>query len=395
MSSVPCQSLQHMMRVAILWFVGSLSACGAFAIAQDLPATKDPAVFNDDQVGAVLAHGPWPPVWQRDPSNRVSGQTSAIDLGRQLFFDARLSPSGRVSCSSCHRPERAWSDGRPLGIGLRPSRRNTPSLYDVRLNRWFGWGGGGDSLWGQTLRPLLDADEMGSNAGHVKQYFASNAELASAYRAAFGREASSVSDDDALVDAAKALAAYQETIVSGRTAFDAFRDALQAGDRAAALRYPVAAQRGLAVFIGSGGCSTCHAGPNFTDGSFREVAGTCAAKVSKTAGADGDVGRPVDAARLLASPYNLAGAFNDDPLRTVPWRAEDLAGVSTSAASFRVPSLRNVTRTGPYLHDGSCASLTDAVRSHTSSAAALAEQDVNDLASFLETLSEVRPLADR
>ena len=145
----------------------------------------------------------------------------------------------------------------------------------MRLNRWFGWGGGGDSLWGQTLRPLLDADEMGSSAAHVKEHITSNADLARAYRAAFGREASSVGAEAALVDAAKALAAYQETIVSGRTAFDAFRDALQVGDRAAAHRYPVAALRGLAVFTGSGGCSTCHAGPAFTDGSFREIAGTC------------------------------------------------------------------------------------------------------------------------
>jgi cytochrome c peroxidase len=300
-----------MMRVAILWFVGGLTACAAVAAAQDPPTTL--GAFSDDQVRAILAHGPWPPAWQRDPSNRVSGQMPAVDLGRQLFFDARLSPSGRISCSSCHRPERSWSDGRPLGIGLRPSRRNTPSLYDVRLNRWFGWGGGGDSLWGQTLRPLLDADEMGSSAAHVKQYLTSNAELASAYRAAFGREASSVGAEDALVDAAKALAAYQETIVSGRTAFDAFRDALQAGDRAAAQQYPVAALRGLAVFTGSGGCSTCHAGPAFTDGSFREIARTCIDRAGNTAGEQGDAGRHADAARLLASPYNLAGPFNDDP----------------------------------------------------------------------------------
>jgi cytochrome c peroxidase len=325
----------------------------------------------------------------------VSGQTSAIDLGRQLFFDARLSPSGRISCSSCHRPERSWSDGRPLGVGLRTSRRNTPSLYDVRLNRWFGWGGGGDSLWGQSLRPMLDADEMGSSAAHVKQYFASSADLAGAYQAAFGREAASVSEEDALVDAAKALAAYQETIVSGRTAFDVFRDALQSGDRVAAQRYPVAAMRGLAVFVGSGGCSTCHAGPTFTDGSFRETAGICAKHSGNTAGEQGDAGRPTDASRLISSPYNLAGPFNDDPTRSVPWQAKDLPGASTSPASFRVPSLRNVARTGPYLHDGSCASLIDAVRSHASSAAALADQDVNDLASFLETLTEVRPRADR
>lgn len=375
------------MRVAILWFVGSLSICGAIAAAQD-PPTKGLDAFSGDQVSAILAHGPWPPVWQRDPSNRVSGQTTAVDLGRQLFFDARLSPSGRISCSSCHRPERSWSDGRPLGMGLRPSQRNTPSLYDVRLNRWFGWGGAGDSLWGQTLRPLLDADEMGSSAAHVKEHITSNADLAHAYRAAFGREAASVGAEAALVDAAKALAAYQETIVSGRTAFDAFRDALQVGDRAAAQRYPVAALRGLAVFTGSGGCSTCHAGPAFTDGSLREIAGTCADRAGNTAGEQGDAGRRADAARLLASPYNLAGRFNDEPRHTVHWPAEDLARASTGPVSFRVPSLRNVARTGPYLHDGSCASLIDAVRSHATGASPLADQDVNDLASFLETLAD-------
>jgi cytochrome c peroxidase len=375
------------MRVAILWFVGSLSVCGTIAAAQD-PPTKGLGAFSNDQVSAILAHGPWPPVWQRDPSNRVSGQTPAVDLGRQLFFDARLSPSGRVSCSSCHRPERSWSDGRPLGMGLRPSRRNTPSLYDVRLNRWFGWGGAGDSLWGQTLRPLLDADEMGSSAAHVKEHITSSADLAHTYRAAFGREAASVGAEAALVDAAKALAAYQETIVSGRTAFDAFRDALQVGDRAAAQRYPVAALRGLAVFTGNGGCSTCHAGPAFTDGSLREIAGTCADRAGNTAGEQGDAGRRADAARLLASPYNLAGRFNDDPRRAVHWPAEDLARASTGPVGFRVPSLRNVARTGPYLHDGSCASLTDAVRSHATGASPLADQDVNDLASFLETLAD-------
>jgi cytochrome c peroxidase len=242
---------------------------------------------------------------------------------------------------------------------------------------------------------MLDPDEMGSSAAHVKQYFTSNAELASAYRAAFGREASSVGAEVALVDAAKALAAYQETIVSGRTTFDAFRDALQVGDRAAAQRYPVAALRGLAVFVGSGGCGTCHAGPAFTDGSFREIAGSCADRAGNTTGEQGDAGRHADAARLLASPYNLAGRFNDDPRRIVPWQAKDLAAASTSAVSFRVPSLRNVARTGPYLHDGSCASLIDAARSHTTSVSLLADQDVNDLASFLETLTEIRPLADR
>ena len=314
-----------MMRVAILWFVGGLSACAAIAAAQDPPTTGLDA-FSDAQIGAMLAHGPWPPAWQRDPSNRVSGERPAVDLGRQLFFDARLSPSGRISCSSCHRPERSWSDGRPLGIGLRPSRRNTPSLYDVRLNRWFGWAGGGDSLWGQTLRPLLDADEMGSSAAHVKAVhhlqrrprqrlpgrIRSRGIQRRRRRCAGGRRQS-----------ARRL---PETIVSGRTAFDAFRDALQAGDRAAAQRYPVAALRGLAVFTGSGGCSTCHAGPAFTDGSFREIAGTCADRAGadragNTAGEQGDAGR-----RCGRGPAARQSLQSGRPLQRRPPAYRPLAG---------------------------------------------------------------------
>src|SRR5262249_31120974 len=173
------------------------------------------------------------------------------------------SPSGRFSCSNCHRPERGWTDGRPRGIGLQPGWRNTPSLFNVRLNRWFGWSGAGDSLWAQSLRPILDANEMGSSAEHVRTHIASDEELARAYQIAFGRPIGDTEPEAALADAAKALAAYQETIVSGRTAFDAFRDALSTGDTSAAAQYPLPALRGLTIFIGKGGCSSCHAGPSF------------------------------------------------------------------------------------------------------------------------------------
>lgn len=310
---------------------GLLAGVGAMVAAQPLPRDG----LDDDRISRILSHGPWPQPWLPDRSSPVAGRPAAIDFGRRLFFDARMSPSGRISCSSCHRPELAWSDGRPLGIGLKPGTRNTPGLLDVRDRRRLGWTGAGATLWLQSLRPLLDATEMGSSAQHVKSHIESQPELAAAYAELFGRAIAGTDAETASTDAAKALAAYQETIVSGRTAFDDFRNALVASDRSAAASYPPAALRGLAVFIGAGGCRTCHAGPGFTDDSVRDVG---------------------------------------------------------LGLRMRVPTLRNVARTAPYMHDGAQATLADAIGAHAefpgNSGRALTNHEVADLAAFLGTLSQ-------
>ena len=159
------------------------------------------------------------------------------------------------------------TDGRARALGAEAGARNTPSLLNVRLQHWFGWDGANDSLWSQSIRPMLDVREMRSDAAHVAQALRDDETLKRLYALAFGH-APPADDETALVDAGKALAAYQETLTSDRTPFDAFRDALTHGDRAAAERYPVAAQRGLRLFIGRGQCIACHAGPNFSDGEF-------------------------------------------------------------------------------------------------------------------------------
>jgi cytochrome c peroxidase len=121
--------------------------------------------FTGAERNAVLSHGPWPPAFVADRSNRVSGNPAAIDLGERLFFDRRLSANGEVSCARCHVPERDWTDGEARALGLARVDRNTPSIVNVRLQRWFGWDGANDSLWAQSIRPLLDAREMGLPAG--------------------------------------------------------------------------------------------------------------------------------------------------------------------------------------------------------------------------------------
>ena len=179
--------------------------------------------FSPAETRRILSHGPWPPPANPDASNRVSGEPDAIALGEALFFDAGLSRDGTVSCATCHVPERGWSDGRRTAVGLAPMDRNTPGLLNGRLNRWFGWDGASDSLWHSAIRPLLDEREMGASPKHVADHLTADAALACRYRRAFGALAD---DDTKMVNAAKAIAAFQETLTSARTPFDEFRDAL-------------------------------------------------------------------------------------------------------------------------------------------------------------------------
>src|SRR3954468_24911022 len=123
--------------------------------------------ISDEEKAKILAHGPWPPSPRRDASNRVSGKREAIALGERLFFEPRLSGTGSVLCASCHVPYRDFQDARQRGFGLQDVDRNTPSVLNVRFNRWFGWDGANDSLWAQSIRPLLDPREMRASAAHV------------------------------------------------------------------------------------------------------------------------------------------------------------------------------------------------------------------------------------
>ena len=243
--------------------VGALALIAGLGLA--LPTDLPP--LRPDELASIGSLGPWPPPAARDPSNRVSGRAEAAALGEALFHTTRLSTVGGLRCASCHAPWRRFTDGRARALGAEDGARNTPSLLNVRLQHWFGWDGGNDSLWSQSIRPMLDAREMRADAAHVARALRDDETLKRLYALAFG-QAPPADDETALVDAGKALAAYQETLASERTPFDVFRDALVRGDGAAAERYPVAAQRGLRLFVGRGQCIACHAGPNFSDGEF-------------------------------------------------------------------------------------------------------------------------------
>src|SRR5437879_5269361 len=118
------------------------AACALLAGAS--PAQQDSAaapVFTDGEIRIILSHGPWPAPAQADPSNRVSGKPDAIEFGTRLFFDQRLSASGTLSCSSCHVPERNWTDNLTRGVGMSEVDRKTPTLAHRLAGHAHGCGG--------------------------------------------------------------------------------------------------------------------------------------------------------------------------------------------------------------------------------------------------------------
>ena len=378
---------------ALLWL--------AVASTPSAATTGDLLDFSDVELRRIAQHGPWPPPPARDAGNALSGREAAVKLGRLLFFDARLSPDGRFSCASCHLPQHAFADGRARSLGRELLDRNAPSLWNAVHERWYGWDGAADSLWSQAIRPLLDPRELASSAEHVARDVAGDRELICHWRRAIG-PVPGANAQATLVDAAKAIGAFVATLVSGRTPFDAFRDAMLRGDRREAARYALAAQRGLRLFIGRAKCSTCHVGAMFSNGEFGDIGLPFFARPGVV-----DSGRHAGIAALHGSPYNLLSRWSDDAGGDAALKTRHVAPLQRNFGEFKVPSLRNVADTAPYMHDGQLATL-DAVIAHYSELnldrlhadgeqllvpLGLSAQERADLKAFLQTLSD--PLAKR
>ncbi|MEM7189005.1 MAG: cytochrome c peroxidase [Pseudomonadota bacterium] len=387
--------MNRLSRLAIRGAVSCLAIVNLTqsAFSQD---SADRLLLSDVEVEKIISHGPWPPAQRNDPSNGVSGDPSAIELGKKLFFDTRLSSNGKIACGSCHDPKLGWTDGLARAGGLERLDRNTQSLFNASGNRWFGWDGRNDSLWAHSIGPILDKREMGATPDAVAALLRRDPAFSELYTAAFGSSPDGREPLDLVVDAAKAMAAFQETITSGRTAFDNFRDALRRGDFEAAGTFPASAQRGAALFVGRGKCNFCHLGPRFTNDEFDDVG-----IPYFTGPGQVDRGRFGGIKKLRASAFNQLGRYNDAPDRASGWATEQVAQNHRTFGQFKVPSLRQLTHTAPYMHNGLLASLEDVVahysnisldRIHADGALILeplhlTEQESSDLLEFLKSLS--------
>jgi len=245
---------------------------------------------------------PFPPLQGEAPT------PERVELGRLLFFDPVLSEDARFACASCHRPERAWSDGLPTarGRGGRSLARNTPSLYNVAFKQRLMWDRRAGSLEEQARIPILAADEMGADPGRLVARLAA----IPAYRERFARAFPADTAPISLANVTRALAAFERTLISRRSRYDRFA----AGEREA---LTPAERRGLALFRSlNTRCFECHRLPSF------------------------------DAPLALG-----VGVPSTDP---------GVAGVTGEPAErglFGVPTLRNAAATAPYMHDGSLATL--------------------------------------
>jgi cytochrome c peroxidase len=373
-------------RIAFAAVGAACIALSSWVCSAEESVTARPS-FSEGEIKTILSHGPWPAPLAHDPTNRVSGKPDAIELGTLLFFDQRLSGSGTRACASCHVPERNWTDNLRRAVGMAELDRNTPTLMNVRGQRWYGWDGAADSLWSQSLRPIVDARELAATPRHVAALVRDDEQLSCRYQKVFGAPPSPTDDEAVFVNVGKVLASFQETLLSGRTPFDQFRDGLARGESPGSLSYSTPAQRGLQIFIGKGGCTSCHSGPNFTNGEFFNTGLSRFEPLRKP-----DPGRYAGITQLRESRFNLLGPYNDDATGASAAQTRQVAMERVSSGAFKVPTLRNLMLTAPYGHGGDVETIAEVVRLHANdgqhaAAPNLTPREQTDLVVFLESLS--------
>lgn len=278
------------------------------------------------------------------PGNPHADVPAVAELGRLLFDDPGLSETGSFSCATCHQPERRFTDGERVHTMLGVGKRNVPSIETSTWQTWFFWDGRADSAWAQAIQPVLDPLEMGNTPAGVRERI-STAWLAP-FEANFGPIAA-MDDEQVLANVGKAIEAHERTILPRENPFDHFVDAGFTGD---ALN--IAEQRGLVLFVEKG-CTNCHNGPLLTDHSFHNIG------VPPIDARDLDRGRAAGAELVLAGTFNCrsrhSSAKTCDELRFLDPEFEDAVG------AFKTPSLRGVSATAPYFHNGSVNTLDQVI----------------------------------
>lgn len=345
------------------WAAGRLGASLTLAVLSGCSdATPARALTDSDATSArALTDSPVPagypdePLAARAPADSPLTEARA-ELGRRLFYDARLSRTGTVACASCHRPEHAFSDSTALSLGVEGhvGTRNAPVLINRAWASSFFWDGRASTLEQVVSQPIENPLEMNFPLADAITFIAGEVSYVSEFRAAFD------GGQPSLETLQQALASFIRTLVSGNSPYD---QELR-GDTEG---LPKAAQRGEALFFSKAGCFRCHpAGPlsnggYFNNGSYVE---------------GGDPGR------------------------------QALTGLAGDRGKFKVPTLRNVAASAPYMHDGSLPTLRDVIEQYDRGGRgdrttdplieplSLSESDKGDLEAFLVSLTDDDFLSD-
>ena len=251
------------------------------------------------------------------PPHRDGFTPQQIDLGRYLFFDPVLSGDGSLSCASCHDPARGLSDGRPRSIGFHgaDAGRAAPTLWNVAFLKRFFWDARADSLEAQATGPLYSQKEMGNTPARLLASLNGNANYRQLFDDAFADGHGEITEKEVVT----ALAAFQTSLISLNSRYDRYVH----GYDAALSEHEIEGLNVFRSFVAR--CSECHTPPLFTNEQIAVI------------GMPEAPGRPFDigAEKTFGSPKLKGG--------------------------FKVPTLRNITRTAPYSHDGAFTNLRDAV----------------------------------
>jgi cytochrome c peroxidase len=339
---------------AILGLVLAVLAGGGPAGAAEDWSKKELKALRSLWIGSL-------PKLPPDPTNPVADDPRAAAFGHHLFFDTRLSANGNVACVTCHNPTLAFTDGRKTSRGIGVTARNAPTLIGAAYNSWFFWDGRKDSQWSQALGPLENPLEQGSTRGKVVAVVRGDPGYRRRYEALFGKLPAKDDKEGvtrAFANIGRVIAAYERKLVPAPAKFDRYVAAvLQKRTPKPADTLTLDEAAGLRAFISEyqGRCMTCHSGPLFTDHKFHNIG--FQDRTATGAAKEGEEGRLSGVRKALADAFNCAGLYSD--LTNGPGAtacAKKLADAPRSGkgvlGAFKTPTLRNVTRTAPYMHTG-------------------------------------------
>jgi cytochrome c peroxidase len=378
------------------WLVVVMTIATLVVLSKTWPPVTDKWSDADVAVLRSLWIGSLPEL-PPDPTNAVSDDPRAAELGHALFFDTGLSPSGAIACATCHRPELRFTDGMQKGRGVGQSKRNTRSIVSVAYSPWQYWDGRRDSQWAQALSPIEDPAEHGGSRQHTVNAVALDDQFRRQYEDLFGAlpdldESRNV--DRVFSNIGKAITAYERLIMPGASRFDRYVEAILSGDDEKNL-YAADEIAGLRLFIGKASCTQCHNGPLLTNHEFHNTG------VLSFPGEVPDKGRAAGVRQVLADPFNCRGEFSDSSEQVCAELEFARSGYEVLGA-FRTPSLRNLEHTQPYMHKGQMFTLAEVLAHYNEAPLSMVGHneakplglnavELRQLETFLETLAA--PLA--
>jgi cytochrome c peroxidase len=321
-------------------------ACKSKRDEEPLSQMQEEMVTNEE-ISLKIPYGfPYPDI---PADNKPT--LARIELGKKLFFDPILSRDSSVSCATCHLPEKFFADNLTKSIGIegRMVERNSPSLINVAYQPVMFWDGGNPTLEQQVLGPIDNHNEFDFDVNNIVERLKKHPIYPALFQKAYKQEPT-------VFALTRAIANFERTLIGGISKYDEFQQKQDSSILSDSER------RGLRIFFGENGeCFHCHGGFNFTDNSFQN--------------------------------NGLYLVYPDSGRARITQRFLDVG-------KFKVPSLRNVEKTAPYMHDGSIATLEDVVTHYVSGFKRhinksviiqklnLTEQEQKDLVSFLKTLTD-------